>query len=174
MRLIGIDPGITGGISFFNNFTLVGVICMPTYQYTIGSGKKLKKKNMVDGTELGRLFKGFNPEVIYMEKVNAMPNQGTVSMFNFGKTVGIVEGVCGALQLRLETTRPQEWKSVILKDTDKDKQAAIDFCYTNFPDIDLKKSSRSKKDHDGKADAVCIGSYGLINEKLINSNRNKD
>lgn len=166
MKAIGIDPGINGGIAFLQDTTCIAVIPTPTKTYTVGTGKKQKKKKTVDEAEIGKLFRSFNPDVIYIEKVGAMPGQGVTSMFNFGFVTGIMYGIAGGIGCPIFDTRPQEWKNIILDGTEKDKQAAIDFCYDNFPGIDLKATKRSKKDHDGMADAVCVAVYGIREETI--------
>ena len=39
------------------------------------------------------------PDSAIIEKVGAMPGQGVSSMFQFGRSVGMVEGVLAALQI---------------------------------------------------------------------------
>ena len=168
MKLIGIDPGINGGLAFFNDKKLLAAIKMPSYNYTVGISKKQKKRQMIDGKEVAKLFKTFNPDFVFIEKVGAMPKQGVTSTFNFGFSTGILHGVCSALNLNFETVRPQEWKKIVIDDTEKDKEAAILFCETNYPNISLLPTKRSKKPHDGIADAICIAVYGLSKKIIIN------
>jgi crossover junction endodeoxyribonuclease RuvC len=53
----------------------------------------------------------------------------------------------------------RKWKNRVLIGTTKDKQAAIDYCLSKFPDISLLATPRSRKHHDGIADAICISEY---------------
>lgn len=166
MKVIGIDPGISGGIAFIINDKLVNVIPMPIKSYIVGVGKNKKKKKLPDSNIIGKLVREFNPDISFIEKVTARPGQGVVSMFSFGKGTGLVIGAIEGNGFTLHEIRPQEWKEIILKDTEKDKQSAIDFCKFNFPNVSLKVTKRSRKDSDGLADAVCIGFAGIYN--LIN------
>lgn len=175
MRIIGVDPGISGGVCFLKGSDIRAAIKMPTVDYTVGTGKKTKKKKMVDAVALGELFKHFNPDAIFIEKVGAMPGQGVTSMFNFGLATGIVHGIAGAVGIVPELVRPQVWKGVILDGTEKDKDAAIGFCEQNFPNTDLRPTQRSKKPHDGTADAICIACYGLyVMQNNINTQDGDD
>jgi len=125
MKIVGIDPGISGAICFLKGSDVRAVIKMPTFEYTVGIGNKKKKKNMVDAKAVGELIIQFNPQIVFIEKVGAMPGQGVTSMFNFGLSTGILYGICGAIGVDVVDVRPQAWKKIILEGTDKDKNAAI-------------------------------------------------
>lgn len=51
-------------------------------------------------------------------------------------------------------------RKVILANTAKDKQAAIDYCTANYPSISLVPQ-RKRTPQDGIADAICLAAYGL-------------
>ena len=96
--------------------------------------------------------------IVAVEKVGARPGQGTVSMFNFGKSAGYIEGVLSALGIPYQLIPPQTWKrefSLI----GKDKKTSIETCQKLFPDIDLKRTERCKTGSDGKAEALLIALY---------------
>ena len=99
MLIIGIDPGLSGSICFFDDGKIVDVIDMPT----MTDGKKNKKQ--VNGAqiynEISARIKNMekrNVRVV-IEQVSAMPGQGVTSMFNFGQSFGILKGICSAMQL---------------------------------------------------------------------------
>ena len=99
MLIIGIDPGISGSICFFENGKIIDVVEMPT----MIDGKKNKRQ--VNGAQIyneiskriSKIEKG-NLRVV-IEQVSAMPGQGVTSMFNFGQSFGIIKGICSAMQL---------------------------------------------------------------------------
>ena len=96
--------------------------------------------------------------IAVIEKVGARPGQGVTSMFNFGKSAGYIEGVLSALGIPYQLIPPQTWKrefSLI----GKDKKASIETCQKLFPEVDLRRSERSKTDSDGKAEALLIALY---------------
>ena len=86
MLIIGIDPGISGSICFFENGKILEVVEMPT----MTDGKKNKRQ--VNGAQiyneiLNRINKTQNEEIrVIIEQVSAMPGQGVTSMFNFGQS----------------------------------------------------------------------------------------
>ena len=109
MLIIGIDPGITGSICFFEDGKILEVIEMPV----MTEGKKNKKQ--VNGAQiynefLKRINKKDDQIRVVIEQVSAMPGQGVTSMFNFGQSFGILKGVCSAMQLPMFFVRPAKWK----------------------------------------------------------------
>ena len=154
MFIIGIDPGISGAICFFNNGVILDVIEMPT----MNEGKKNKRQ--VNGAqiynEISKIMKTHNEDVrVVVEQVSAMPGQGVTSMFNFGQSFGIIKGICSAMQLPLYFVRPAKWKkyfNLINSEKDASRTRAIEI----FPYF---SSKLSKKKDSNKADAILIASF---------------
>jgi len=96
--------------------------------------------------------------VAAVEKVGARPGQGTVSMFNFGKSAGYIEGVLSALRIPYQLIPPAKWKKEFSL-IGKDKQASIVTCRKLFPELDLKRTERCRTDSDGKAEATLLAEY---------------
>lgn len=103
--IIGIDPGASGAIvALTDGFQPVEYMRMPTY--------KAGKSTRVNGAELAK-FIGDLPDpvaVAYVESVHSMPSQGVSSSFNFGHSLGVVEGVLSALSIPTTMVTPQSWK----------------------------------------------------------------
>ena len=155
MLIIGIDPGISGSISFLDDGKIIEVIEMPT----MAEGKKNKKQ--VNGSqiynEILRIVKKFGKGDIrvVIEQVSAMPGQGVTSMFNFGQSFGILKGICSAMQLPMYFVRPSKWKkyfNLINSEKDASRTRAIEI----FPYF---SSQLSKKKDSNKADAILIASF---------------
>ena len=155
MYIIGIDPGISGAICFFEEGKIVDVIEMPV----MSEGKKNKKQ--VNGNQLfneikSRLFEINDENIsVVVEHVTAMPGQGVTSMFNFGQSFGVIKGICSAMQLPIYFVRPTKWKKYFnLINTSKDasRSRAIEI-YPKF-----SEKLKRKKDSN-KADAILIASY---------------
>ena len=166
MYIIGIDPGISGAICFFENGKVIDVLEMPS----MAEGKKNKKQ--VNGAQIyseinSRIKdKPKNQICVVIEHVSAMPGQGVTSMFNFGQSFGVIKGVCAAMQLPIHFVRPAKWKKhfdLINSQKDSSRVKAIEM----FP----KFSSRlSRKKDSNKADAILIAVYHLNNQE----NQTKD
>ena len=97
MKIIGIDPGLSGAIAILENNKVLNLFDMPV----MAEGKKNKRQ--LNSALLVNLIKeniNQNDDVyIVVEQVNAMPGQGVTSMFNFGHTFGAIKGICAALEL---------------------------------------------------------------------------
>ena len=155
MFIIGIDPGISGSICFFEDGKILDVIEMPT----MNEGKKNKRQ--VNGAQIyneiiDRINKLQRQDVrVVVEQVSAMPGQGVTSMFNFGQSFGIIKGICSAMQLPLYFVRPAKWKkyfNLIKSEKDASRTRAIEI----FPYF---SSQLSKKKDSNKADAILIASF---------------
>tara|TARA_B100000965_G_scaffold326807_1_gene289433 strand:- start:262 stop:756 length:495 start_codon:yes stop_codon:yes gene_type:complete len=155
MLIIGIDPGISGAICFFEDGKVKEVIDMPT----MAEGKKNKRQ--VNGPQIYneislRVNKFQKKEInIVIEQVSAMPGQGVTSMFNFGQSFGVLKGICAAMQLSMYFVRPAKWKKyfgLIKTEKDASRTKVIEI----FPYI---SSQLSRKKDSNKADAILIASF---------------
>jgi len=155
MLIIGIDPGISGSICFFEDGKIIDVVEMPN----MIEGKKNKKQ--VNGAQI---YNEISERIINMKKenikviieqVSAMPGQGVTSMFNFGQSFGILKGICSAMQLSMYFVRPAKWKkyfNLINSEKDASRTKAIEI----FP---YYSSQLSRKKDSNKADAILIASF---------------
>ena len=155
MLIIGIDPGISGSICFFQDGVIKDVVDMPT----MTEGKKNKKQ--VNGSQI---FNEISDKIkkidkknikVVIEHVTAMPGQGVTSMFNFGQSFGILKGICSAMQLSVYFVRPAKWKkyfNLINSEKDASRTRAIEI----FP---YYSSHLSRKKDSNKADAILISSF---------------
>ena len=155
MLIIGIDPGISGSICFFEDGKVIDIVEMPS----MADGKKNKRQ--VNGAqiynEISLRIKNINKKDIrvVIEQVSAMPGQGVTSMFNFGQSFGVLKGICSAMQLSMYFVRPAKWKkyfSLIKSEKDASRTKAIEI----FPYI---STQLSRKKDANKADAILIASF---------------
>jgi crossover junction endodeoxyribonuclease RuvC len=155
MLIIGIDPGITGSLCFFEDGKIIDVVEMPN----MPEGKKNKRQ--VNGAqiyhEISKRIKNLDKKEIkvIIEQVSAMPGQGVTSMFNFGQSFGVLKGICSAMQLPMYFVRPAKWKkyfNLINSEKDASRTKAIEI----FPYF---SSQLSKKKDSNKADAILVASF---------------
>ena len=107
MKIIGIDPGLSGAIAILENNRVLDVFEMPV----MAEGKNKRQLNSAQLVKLLKNNISKNEDVsVVVEQVNAMPGQGVTSMFNFGQTFGAIKGVCAALELPIFFVRPSKWK----------------------------------------------------------------
>ena len=152
MIVAGVDPGLSGGIAFLNSRNyILDTFDMPLLEMT----KDGKKKRAVDCAFLGSYFSEFKPDKCFVEQVGAMPGQGVTSMFNFGKAVGSIDGICGAFLIPIHYVTPQQWKKHfgLVAAKDASRARAVQVFPANHADFKLKKN-------DGKAEAALICEWG--------------
>ena len=153
MRIIGIDPGLSGGIAVLDDLKIFDVYDMPI----MSEGKK--NKNQLNSAQLVNIIKkniiSNEDTFLIVEQVSAMPGQGVTSMFNFGQTFGSIKGICAALNLPIFFVRPAKWKKhfdLINSSKDASRTKVIEM----YPSISPRLS---KKKDVNKADAILIARY---------------
>src|SRR5207253_1693340 len=91
----------------------------------------------------------------FVEDVHAMPKQGVVSSFGFGRSVGVVHGVLAALGYPSTRIAPEVWKRQMnLIGAVKDASRTRALKYFPRAPLDLKK-------HDGRAEALLLARLGF-------------
>ena len=153
MRIIGIDPGLSGGIAILDDLKIFDMYDMPI----MSEGKK--NKNQLNSAQLANIIKkniiSIEDTFLIVEQVSAMPGQGVTSMFNFGQTFGSIKGICAALNLPIFFVRPAKWKKhfdLINSSKDASRTKVIEM----YPSISPRLS---KKKDVNKADAILIARY---------------
>ena len=153
MKIIGIDPGLSGGIAVLENNKVKKIFDMPV----MAEGKKNKRQ--LNSAQLVKLLRdnySDQEEVsVVVEQVNAMPGQGVTSMFNFGQTFGAIKGICAALGLPIYFVRPAKWKKhfdLINSSKDASRTKTIEM----YPSL---SNELAKKKDVNKSDAILIAKY---------------
>lgn len=158
MHYIGIDPGLTGAIAIVSCLgEFIHLFDMPTI--TKGKGKGVVK-NQVNAAQLAFLlnpFGGFGVTAV-LEQVSTRPGQGIATNGSLMHSLGVTEGVLGALGFPVIKVAPASWKrhfGLIGAEKDAGRTVAQD----RFPGANLAR----KKDI-GRADALLIALYGFQKE----------
>ena len=153
MKIIGIDPGLSGAIAVMHDKKVINMYDMPV----MAEGKKNKRQ--LNSSQLVNIIKeniNENEEtIVVVEQVNAMPGQGVTSMFNFGQTFGAIKGVCAALKLPIFFVRPSKWKKhfeLINSSKDSSRTKVIEM----YPTL---SAQLTKKRDVNKSDAVLIAKF---------------
>ena len=153
MKILGIDPGLSGAIAILENKKVLKIFDMPV----MAEGKK-NKKQLNSALLVSTIKNNTNSEedtAVVVEQVNAMPGQGVTSMFNFGQTFGAIKGVCAALNLPIFFVRPSKWKKyfeLINSSKDSSRTKVIEM----YPSL---SDQLSKKKDVNKSDAILIARY---------------
>lgn len=143
--ILGIDPGLDGGIAIISGSHIELLETIPTEKKT-GFIKR-----QVDAQKLSNILRVYPDIVCYLEKVASRPGQGVGSVFSFGDTYGTIRGVLGALNIPTYYVSPQRWKKELKISSKEDSLKASQ-------DLFMGLKFR-KKDHN-IAEALLIAYYG--------------
>jgi len=151
LRTLGIDPGKTGALAMI---TPHGHMAADTPTITMNGKKIIDERRMV---EVFRSIVAKKPIFVFLEMVHAMPKQGVVSMFTFGKSFGIWLGILASHDVPYELVTPQKWKAQMLAGVEgtDNKAKSVIVAKRLFPE----NSGWKKKDHN-KAEALLIAEWG--------------
>lgn len=151
MKACGIDPGLTGAVSIFD--TVAGsliIIDMPTATIL----RNGKQKAEVSAPLLASELRNHAIDVAMIERVNAMTKQGVSSVFSFGKSAGIVEGVLAGLMVPFNHVTPQAWQKAMGvrdgKDGSRQRAAELFPAYAHL---------FARKKDNGRSDAALIAYF---------------
>lgn len=145
MIIVGIDPGITGAAACLFDGKLVWVKDLPI------------EDRRLDGGEFARMVG--RPDVVYLERVHAMPKNGSISAFSLGQTYGSLLAVMSLLKIPVHLVAPSTWKAKMGVGASKD--AARVLARTLFPN--QSDYFKLAKDHN-RADATLIARYGSYDQ----------
>jgi len=151
MVVIGIDPGLEGGLSALDGETLELQV-MPVV--AAGPRREIDAQAVVSWLTPFAIRRA----QVFIEAVHAMPKQGVSSMFNFGAGFGLVRGICAGLGLPYRLVRPQEWQRAVMPGMARGSE----YCVASrlWPLAEFRASGRCRKPHEGLVDAALIAEYG--------------
>jgi len=148
--IIGVDPGLRGGITLIS-----GLHANYCYEMPVDE----------DGISACALFDivetyGDKELVAYVEHAQAMPKQGVVSVFNYGVGFGKMLAALEISGVKIVLVRPAVWKKALK--LPKEKLAAVEMAERLHP-IGVFRTERGRL-LDGKAEAFLIAHYGMLKE----------
>ncbi len=147
MNILGIDPGISGGIAVIKTKIdqtpkIIIAKRMPTL--------KLYGKKIVDVLVLEKHIKDIYIDVAIIEKVHAMPRQGVTSSFQFGRSFGAIEAICHIISKRIDYVAPAVWKKAM--GIGSSKKESLDMARFKFGNDNMW----TIKSNDGIAEAALL------------------
>lgn len=149
---IGVDPGLSGAIAIMSAESLK-IFDMPTM--TVERNGKAKRQ--VSASELAELLYVYTGKDchVYVEKVSAMAGQGVTSVFSFGRSFGMIEGILAAFKMPVTYVSPATWVKAVGRGQGKDasRARAMELFPGNQADFKRVKD-------DGRSDASLIAYWG--------------
>jgi crossover junction endodeoxyribonuclease RuvC len=148
MLVVGIDPGLRGGVA---GLDLERRILWATETPVV----KEKDKLEYDIARIAALLRAAKPDLVVLERVHSMPRQGVASTFLFGMGFGILRGIIGTLDLPIRLVAPQTWKAKL--QITADKETSRNRASELFADC---RHFWKLKKHDGIAEAALLAHFG--------------
>lgn len=165
MRILGIDPGLSGALAVLDfievDAKLASVIDVPT----VAEGAKRR----VWIAPLAEWIMELDPapSFAFIERAQAMPEQGASSGFIYGRAVGYLEAAVLCAGIRLRTAEPAVWKRKLglIGKGKAESQALAQKLVCN-----LGEALTRKKDHN-RAEAMLIAIYGAGQIRMEHARR---
>lgn len=155
MIVLGVDPGLSGGLALVRTseagVSLIAVSDVPT------TGEGAKRRVDVAGVLEFIRSPGRTPDHAFIERAQAMPEQGASSGFVYGRAVGALEACVDGLMVPSTIIESSAWKkahALIKRGKEDSRQRAIKL----FPGA---PGFERKLDHN-RAEAALIAWYGAM------------
>jgi crossover junction endodeoxyribonuclease RuvC len=180
MNVLGIDPGLSGGLCILNTNGIVDLIKMPI------TTRPHRKGNYIDLNGIYDFICKYNInttliEGIFIERQFLLRSQGMSSGSKTMYQSGLLYGLCFNKCTYLDEINAKDWQTYIFNLVDDTKVnsynysshtklQSIAYVEQNFGAKCLFSSKRQTKPSDGLADAICVAAYGL---NLLLKNKTK-
>ena len=145
MTYIGIDPGKKGAMAIIYQKRKDAAPGVLIYPFDAAAYRD------------ALIFIDETAAVCALERVGAMPGQGVTSMFSFGENYGFIQGLLTSNSIPYELVTPQRWKKAF--EVTGDKNSSIAVAKRLFPGVSLRRTTASRKDDDGMAEALLLAEY---------------
>lgn len=151
MRILGVDPGISGAVASFDGVDVV-VVDIPTVK-SKGRGNEVNWAALAD--DLDVMFG--DCDHAFVEQVQARPGEGRGTGFKFGYAAGGIRGLVAGRRYPVTMVTPAVWKRSMGLNSDKD------YSRTRATELFPAAASefRRKKDNN-RAEAALIAYYGYM------------
>jgi len=131
--VLGVDPGFSGALAWYNTTTerIVAVVPMPV-RTNSGGVFDTKIRVELDVQRLCHELRVSLPSLAVVERVNASPQMGVTSAFRFGEGFGVLTGALAALDIRTVYAYPSAWKAGM--GLSADKKESVKLAVRLFPE----------------------------------------
>ena len=155
-RVLGIDIGSQGAVALLTPAgDLLEVVDMPILR----DGPKGRPN--VSAALLADIVLRAHATTAFVEFVGARPGEGPTGAFAFGRSRGVIEGVCAAAGLPVAFLTPAHWKRLVGIPPGKEgaKDAARSEAIRRWPG---HAATFARVKDDGRAEAALIAIAGLM------------
>lgn len=157
MRVIGIDPGLSGSLAMIDSDgLLLEIEDMPTI--AAGTKRHLDRGRLVELLDDWVFqWEPHGKARVVLERAGTRPGQSAQSGLKTGIGYGVILGVLSALRIPFEDVTPQAWQKALLGTLKKgeSKGRARIFAQQHFPHADL-----GKRKTEDRSDSLCLAVFG--------------
>ncbi|MGJ0533834.1 hypothetical protein [Methylocystis sp.] len=160
-NVIGIDIGARGALALLSpTGELIEVADMPILR-----DGPANRPN-VNAPLLASIVRRWQASQAFVEYVGARPKEGPTGAFAFGRSKGVIEGVCASAGLPVAFLTPPVWKRAVGIPPGKDgaKDAARSEAIRRWPG---QAALFARVKDDGRAEAALIGLAGLLRDRRL-------
>lgn len=147
MRVVGIDPGLSGAVALVNADD-IRVVDMPVGPHG------------VDPVGLAELLDSWRPNMVFIEDNRAQGGNGSLANWSMGHSMGSIIATVLIGEYPMERFKPQRWQQLVglgnVKASER-KEASRQRAREMFPSI--RDELQRKKDHN-RAEALLIAAAG--------------
>ena len=170
MRILAIDPGKMGAIvvvdfMFANmcpdvTFYDIPILKIKKTGKTKNGNKKIKTE--YDLFRINDIIKESDVFFAYLERQQAFPGQGSVSMFSIGNGYGMYKALLTAYNIPYDIVSPKEWQKYygIAGKKGNTKDQAYLIASKLFPGAVKDFKTKRGRLIDGRVDSLLIAGYG--------------
>ncbi len=155
-NIIGIDIGSKGALALVDETgALLEIADMPILRDGPGN------RPNVNAPLLAEIVYRWQATQAFVEYVGARPGEGPTGAFSFGRSKGVIEGVCAAAGLPVAFLTPPVWKRAVGIPPGKDgaKDAARSEAIRRWPG---QAALFARVKDDGRAESALIALAGLM------------
>ena len=172
MCVIGIDPGLSGGLCVLNKNGIIDLLKMPLCVRPHRKGNYIDLEIIHNFISKYSCKKTDSLKGIFIERQFILRSQGMSSGSKTMYQSGLLYGLCFSQTKNLNEINAKDWQKYIfnLVDetivnkytfTNETKIKSVAYVEQNYGISSLFTSKRQTKPSDGLADAIGIASYGL-------------
>jgi hypothetical protein len=157
--VVGIDPGLKGGIACLKNGEILTTAKMPIVKNKVGS--------RVDAVALTKIIKDTSPSMVIIEEPQVRAGENIIAHLTIGINFGIIYATLTMLRVKFITIPAVVWTHAIHSlitgskewETHPSKMKSLKTFRKLYPESQIT--------HDGIVDAVLIAFYWLWKEGFL-------
>lgn len=177
-HIIGIDPGINGGICICKDGEIIEKHPMPIIRTELNQKKKNSKprvKNSVDGKKVLKILRKYPDAVVIIEDIHTLHQANRSGLVTLFEGLGIIKGISLGLFGKYYLAYSTIWHKNVLRKRDlvyydametniNIKKSTLKAAQRIYPGVDFRDQSKQLRSnsvqHDGMYEAALMAEHG--------------